>query len=702
MKKSQSILILFFLITAVYAQEEIVFEEVVGPNDSSIEAVQVSPIGEYFVKLVDSNSSIYTSLNGADWTKETIMGLGANNTTLNGVFMFFADGTPLLQSPYSDGQVYIRRNGLWEVLNPTQHQFDQVETAFISDDILYFVQEGMIYTSDDKGLSATPYIEVDENVFNPDIVVYDDRILISYNNGQNRVYSGTNLVDTFEADYDHNLIYSGTNEVLYLHFNNYSIYDLETYELVGESITPNSPSTHIQITSFDDEIFAMDDHFFHVKDSLVYRSESLLLGTWEVYKTMLPNTSYESVSVDSEQNVYSFVLNSNALSMCEANSEVWTTEQLAINNPYILEFLELKSGKQIVRTYNSMFTKNENDGWIKDGSITEPIVNIEPGIESDYYVNCAGVIYYSSDGTPDYETISAPLSLLDEYPNILYVLAKDVLLTKNEFIGYVNYSVDNGQTWNSVGAPSSLGGFDFKLIGDEIYVVSKRSRLNITRIHKITNQVANDEINGFSTSGYDYPMILDNGKILFEAAYNGDFSNLITYDFVNGLQEVGESEDILPSSNRLIINNSMYAFDENNYQVFKDGELNLYNMSGYSDGYHKVRLANSGHLTSITNNSKLHRSVEKLSIPSAVKDDASLNLPLTLSPNPTSDLLTLNLNEDIYFVDYQIINLQGVILDSKKDHLTSKSISVDNLIDGIYHLRVTDGLRSKTMRFVKI
>jgi hypothetical protein len=67
--------------------------------------------------------------------------------------------------------------------------------------------------------------------------------------------------------------------------------------------------------------------------------------------------------------------------------------------------------------------------------------------------------------------------------------------------------------------------------------------------------------------------------------------------------------------------------------------------------------------------------------------ETSINLELSVYPNPTTDYLTLKLDE-FETLNFQLIDLQGKIIENKKISSTTTSINVENLSKAIYFLNV--------------
>ncbi|MFT6002117.1 MAG: hypothetical protein ACI95T_000875 [Flavobacteriales bacterium] len=79
--------------------------------------------------------------------------------------------------------------------------------------------------------------------------------------------------------------------------------------------------------------------------------------------------------------------------------------------------------------------------------------------------------------------------------------------------------------------------------------------------------------------------------------------------------------------------------------------------------------------------------------------ETSINLELSVYPNPTTDYLTLKLDE-FETLNFQLIDLQGKIIENKKISSTTTSINVENLPKALYFLNVTKN--NKVVKSFKI
>jgi hypothetical protein len=82
-------------------------------------------------------------------------------------------------------------------------------------------------------------------------------------------------------------------------------------------------------------------------------------------------------------------------------------------------------------------------------------------------------------------------------------------------------------------------------------------------------------------------------------------------------------------------------------------------------------------------------------------NETSINLELSVYPNPTTDYLTLKVDDNSN-LNYQVYDLQGKVIENKKVSSTTTSINVENLPKAIYFLNVTKNNRIvKTFKIIK-
>ncbi len=81
--------------------------------------------------------------------------------------------------------------------------------------------------------------------------------------------------------------------------------------------------------------------------------------------------------------------------------------------------------------------------------------------------------------------------------------------------------------------------------------------------------------------------------------------------------------------------------------------------------------------------------------------ETSINLELSVYPNPITDYLTLKV-DDFETLNFQLIDLQGKVIENKKVSSTSTSINVENLPKAIYFLNVVKNKQVvKTFKIIK-
>ena len=83
--------------------------------------------------------------------------------------------------------------------------------------------------------------------------------------------------------------------------------------------------------------------------------------------------------------------------------------------------------------------------------------------------------------------------------------------------------------------------------------------------------------------------------------------------------------------------------------------------------------------------------------------DNTINLSCTTYPNPTKDKLTLRVEStEKLDLTYQLLDINGKILESNKVEGNETCISMESLTPSIYFLKVFDGLKEvKTFKIIK-
>lgn len=84
-------------------------------------------------------------------------------------------------------------------------------------------------------------------------------------------------------------------------------------------------------------------------------------------------------------------------------------------------------------------------------------------------------------------------------------------------------------------------------------------------------------------------------------------------------------------------------------------------------------------------------------------EDHQINLNIEAYPNPTTDYLILTIgNIDPLPLNFQLIDLNGKLIENKKITDTTETIRMDNLPSTIYFLRVTNNNKEvKTFKIIK-
>jgi hypothetical protein len=92
----------------------------------------------------------------------------------------------------------------------------------------------------------------------------------------------------------------------------------------------------------------------------------------------------------------------------------------------------------------------------------------------------------------------------------------------------------------------------------------------------------------------------------------------------------------------------------------------------------------------------------EISVTTGVKE-TTINLEMNVYPNPTTNYLTLKVDDfELSTLNFQLIDLQGKIIENKKVTASSTTIKMEALPKAIYFLNVTKGNQLiKTFKVIK-
>lgn len=84
-------------------------------------------------------------------------------------------------------------------------------------------------------------------------------------------------------------------------------------------------------------------------------------------------------------------------------------------------------------------------------------------------------------------------------------------------------------------------------------------------------------------------------------------------------------------------------------------------------------------------------------------EDHQISLNMQAYPNPTTDFLTLNIGDnDVSNLSFQLFDLTGKLIESKKITNTIETIRMENLSSAIYFLKVSKNQKEvKTFKLIK-
>ena len=93
----------------------------------------------------------------------------------------------------------------------------------------------------------------------------------------------------------------------------------------------------------------------------------------------------------------------------------------------------------------------------------------------------------------------------------------------------------------------------------------------------------------------------------------------------------------------------------------------------------------------------------EISVVTAIEEAKGINLSVTAYPNPTSDYLTLRIDEfEISNLSFQLYDMSGKLLQNEKITGNQTSIVMSNLVPATYFVKVIQGKKEiKTFKIIK-
>jgi hypothetical protein len=93
----------------------------------------------------------------------------------------------------------------------------------------------------------------------------------------------------------------------------------------------------------------------------------------------------------------------------------------------------------------------------------------------------------------------------------------------------------------------------------------------------------------------------------------------------------------------------------------------------------------------------------EISVVTGLEEAKSITISVTAYPNPTTDYLTLSIdNFEISKLSYQLYDMQGKLLQSEKINDSQTSITMSNLVPATYFLKVIQNNKEvKTFKIIK-
>lgn len=612
-------LLCFYLLSS----GQIAFEEVVAPEDFSVAAIMKSPTGEYFAQATNDFYSIYTSLNGQDWTKRSLPLIHAIEE-----MQFFSDGTPVLKA--AGNEHLVRRNGSWSTMT-IPGTSGQVEASFIKDDTLFAFRGATFAYSLDKGKNFTILFTYSDYITNHDAHLwkFKNHLVLHYAVGATDYLaaytpSGTRVVyKTLNNLSTGNFIFNSCGQVV--------IHDRETYYILKEqNLQYQYGLMNNIIPGFNSSSYltSADGYYYARLGSTILKTTGCNFS----FDTLVNNTALTQryTWIGDQEHIILFDRGSDFFVEKPSGSADWNDHTLDINYPSISSVDETYKENQLVTTQNAFFTKAiTSDTWIELD--TNKNYDIQYSPDGDLYVNKGSELFYSQDNGQNFTNIPLPLMNDPSSTYDLRVLGDDILFLIGGWFEGNYYSVNNGVEWISAGTTTpGLGVLEIKLVEDYIMLAELDYYHSVEKINIYTHEVTNEIIGNYYNIDLYGSAILDDGTIYFQGfdVTNPGEEGLFRYRSETGAEFIGRFDQLDYTTTLLSSGVDLFGFGYDEYYQLEGNALVTHSYTGLPTGYLKKRfyVSTNDHLYVILENNRIFRSTEPLSFArnltgTIVKDD---------------------------------------------------------------------------------
>lgn len=607
-------LFIALLYLPLVAFSQIIFEEITTPEDFSLSAIRKSPTGEYFAQASHDRYSIYTSLDGENWTK-TALPVDHRLDEID----FFSDGTPLLKGDqYSEH--LIRRAGVWYDMNITS-SWGAVEASFIKGDSLFGYQDNTFAYSLNKGLSFTTVFTATENIVDhsANLWKFDNHFVLHHTAG------ASDYVSIFDEDgvrvFFQSLSISGIPTITYRDCGGILICNNNNYQL----ITDHAPWVEQGITSDiipefsnSDNLFSRNDHYYHRRGDTVYKTGACDFN-WEVF-TIIDAAEYqEAIWISEQEDIFLNNPRSNRFIEYLVGSNQWEEQLINIDYALVGRVNESLLGHQVLLTPNKLFNKDvgaANWGLLNVSDIVGYQAQYSPN--GSLYLKRSDDILVSSDNGEHFTSIELPEGgILNTYSS-MKILDDNFIFLYGGIITPSFYTRNNGLDWIPINVSSIHSFLDVKLVNNHIFIVEDQFHYTVTRINLATNETTSENLGYFNFSLYEGLAIQDDGTIYFvgQPSDGAGTEGLYRYQFGEPVEFIAATDELGDFLSLMASGNDLFLFRHNSCDLFDGDGFTASNYIGLpSGGYRSVTLSDNEHIYVLVDEHRVFRSTTPLSVP---------------------------------------------------------------------------------------
>ena len=600
---------------------------------------------------------------------------------------------------YDNGIAVMKTTG-WDFINSTN--------TTLPSDIIYKLRidnSGTVWVSHKKGISKISGSQI-TNISDPAMWFVSEMVLdeskgdawyvSSHSLKQlsgNTVIDHTSNISTIYPTF-RSLAIDGSNNIYTLENGNVWMYDGSSWTKVD--LSPLGITSVDWLTSNNNKELVLQ------YDGKISTLTSSGWTTAVLSSLGFTNLYYSGIFFDESNDIW---LNDNRNIFIRKNNNVISKSlsNAPLSSNHLSNVTSSNNGDIYAFEFNGNILKHDNNGWTivpKPATLNSTGVSaMKVAPNNHLFVATSSAGLYEWDGAlwMNYNSSNSGI-LSDELWDMAIDNSGNIYLA-TPYDGLVKY---DGANWYNINSTNSaLPDNEVHAIttskNGNVYIATDDRSLSVYDGSKVT---VHDISSFWGTQNRIWSMAADDANnVWIGSAYSPlvkfDGQKFTAYPTNNTIYDAGRTSNLIVDKSGTVWggteNQGLYSFDGNEYKFYDYKHTPLTGNSIWDltiDNKNKLWIATwPSYSSGETENGGL--SVLQLASPSGLPADASLG-SINVYPNPASDFINIDINEEFTTFDYQLYSIDGKVVHSSTSESNNVQIPVNGLQKGIYLLWIND------------